>query len=161
MRFLVVPRVLATTVMLVCVSVVADVTGVVGGLVISKAALHLDPQQYLQHSFSALKLKDFITGLSKAAIFGVIISSLACYLGLSVTSGAEGVGVATTRTVVLTIVALITVDLMFTAAKDIEAAVEAENPESSEASAWEFTDPKKLFLISEILGRPPIHSGHA
>ena len=111
-RFLVVPRVLATAVMLVCVSVVADVTGVLGGLVISKVALNLDPLQYLQHSFSVLKLKDFITGVSKAAVFGVIISSLACYLGLKVTGGALGVGKATTRTVVLTIVTLIAVDLL-------------------------------------------------
>jgi phospholipid/cholesterol/gamma-HCH transport system permease protein len=49
-------------------------------------------------------------------VFGALISSLACYLGLNVTGGAQGVGVATTRTVVLTIVALITVDLLFTTA---------------------------------------------
>jgi phospholipid/cholesterol/gamma-HCH transport system permease protein len=59
-------------------------------------------------------LKDFLTGLVKAGVFGAIISSLACFLGLGVTGGAQGVGVATTRTVVLTIVALIAVDLMFT-----------------------------------------------
>jgi phospholipid/cholesterol/gamma-HCH transport system permease protein len=52
--------------------------------------------------------------LAKAGVFGAIISSLACFLGLGVTGGAQGVGVATTRTVVLTIVALIAVDLMFT-----------------------------------------------
>ena len=50
----------------------------------------------------------------KAGVCGSLISGLACYLGLSVTGGAEGVGNATTRTVVLTIVALILVDLMFT-----------------------------------------------
>ena len=48
-------------------------------------------------------------------MFGVLISGLACHLGLNVTGGAQGVGVATTRTVVLTIVALIIVDLLFTA----------------------------------------------
>jgi phospholipid/cholesterol/gamma-HCH transport system permease protein len=55
-----------------------------------------------------------LTGLIKAGVFGTLISGLACYLGLNVTGGAQGVGAATTRTVVLTIVALITVDLMFT-----------------------------------------------
>ena len=65
--------------------------------------------------FHALKLRDFITGLAKAGVFGVVISSLACYLGLGVTGGAQGVGRATTRTVVLTIVALITIDLVFNA----------------------------------------------
>jgi len=62
-----------------------------------------------------VKLQDFITGLIKAGVFGTLISGIACFLGLGVTGGAQGVGVATTRTVVLTIVALIIVDLMFTA----------------------------------------------
>jgi phospholipid/cholesterol/gamma-HCH transport system permease protein len=62
---------------------------------------------------NALQLRDFFTGLAKAGVFGLIISSVACYLGLGVTGGAEGVGRATTRTVVYTIVSLITVDLMF------------------------------------------------
>jgi len=113
-RFLVVPRVLATTIMMVCIAVVADVAGVAGGLVISRIFLGVNSAQYLHHTFNILKLKDFITGLIKAACFGAIISGLACRLGLSVTGGAQGVGVATTRTVVYTIVALITVDLIFT-----------------------------------------------
>ena len=50
----------------------------------------------------------------KAGVFGALISGLACFLCLRVTGGAQGVGVATTRTVVLTIVALILVDLLFT-----------------------------------------------
>lgn len=114
-RFLVLPRVLATTVMMICVAVVADLTGVIGGLTVSQTFLGITPRQYLSHTFSAIKLGDFVTGLVKAGVFGVLISGLACHLGLSVTGGAQGVGVATTRTVVLTIVALIIVDLLFTA----------------------------------------------
>jgi phospholipid/cholesterol/gamma-HCH transport system permease protein len=60
-------------------------------------------------------MRDFVTGLAKAGVFGVVISSLACYLGLGVTGGAQGVGRATTRTVVLTIVSLIAIDLVFNA----------------------------------------------
>src|SRR5687768_8831 len=115
-RFLVVPRVLATTVMMVCVAIIGDLTGVFGGLFVSKMFLGVDAQQYLNRTFDAVKIRDFVTGLVKAGVFGSLISSLACYLGLSVTGGAQGVGVATTRTVVLTIVALITVDLLFTTA---------------------------------------------
>lgn len=115
-RFLVVPRVLATMVMMVCVAVVADLTGVLGGMFVSKTILGVDVTQYLSRTFDAIKMRDFVTGLVKAAVFGSLISSLACYLGLSVRGGAQGVGVATTRTVVLTIVALITVDLLFTTA---------------------------------------------
>jgi phospholipid/cholesterol/gamma-HCH transport system permease protein len=115
-RFLVVPRVIATTLMMICVAVVGDLTGVFGGLFVSKFILGIDASQYLNRTFDAVKVKDFVTGLVKAGVFGALISSLACYLGLNVTGGAQGVGVATTRTVVLTIVALITVDLLFTTA---------------------------------------------
>lgn len=115
-RFLVLPRVLATTIMMVCVAVVGDLMGVLGGTFVATNFLGINEAQYFRKTFEAIQQRDFITGLIKAACFGTIISSLACYLGLGVTGGAQGVGVATTRTVVLTIVALITVDLMFTAA---------------------------------------------
>jgi phospholipid/cholesterol/gamma-HCH transport system permease protein len=113
-RFLVVPRMLATTVMMICISVVGDFAGAIGGLTTATAFVGVSSTLYVHHTFDALKLKDFITGLVKAAVFGLLISALACRLGLGVTGGAQGVGKATTRTVVLTIVALITVDLIFT-----------------------------------------------
>jgi phospholipid/cholesterol/gamma-HCH transport system permease protein len=106
--------VIATTVMMVCLAVIADLMGATGGMLVSRFFIGIDVQQYVDRTFSAMNLKDFLTGLVKAAFFGAIVSSLACYLGLKVTGGAQGVGVATTRTVVLTIVALIFVDLMFT-----------------------------------------------
>lgn len=115
LRFLVLPRVVATTIMMICVAVIGDLTGVLGGLVVSHTFLTLNVEQYVRKTFEAIAVRDFITGLIKAGVFGTLISALACYLGLGVTGGAQGVGVATTRTVVLTIVALITVDLMFTA----------------------------------------------
>lgn len=115
-RFLVLPRLVATTIMTACVAVVADLTGVAGGMVVARQFLGISPEQYLTHTFEAIKVHDFVTGLIKAGVFGLIVSALACYLGLGVTGGAQGVGVATTRTVVLTLVALILVDLIFTAA---------------------------------------------
>jgi phospholipid/cholesterol/gamma-HCH transport system permease protein len=113
-RFLVVPRVLATTVMLVCLAVVGDLIGMTGGMLVCRYFLDIGFRNYLDHTFTVVKLQDFITGLVKAGVFGALISGLACDLGLGVTGGAQGVGNATTRTVVLTIVALIMVDLMFT-----------------------------------------------
>jgi phospholipid/cholesterol/gamma-HCH transport system permease protein len=115
-RFLVVPRVVATTTMMFCLAVVGDLMGILGGMLTSSFFLGINYSQYISRTFEQVKLQDFTTGLIKAAVFGSLISGLACYLGLGVTGGAQGVGVATTRTVVLTIVALITVDLMFTAA---------------------------------------------
>jgi phospholipid/cholesterol/gamma-HCH transport system permease protein len=101
--------------MTVCLAVIADVVGVLGGLVASYLASGFHPEAYLRSSLLAIRPLDFLTGLVKAGVFGALIALLACFLGLNVKNGAEGVGNATTRTVVLTIVALTFVDLMFTA----------------------------------------------
>lgn len=112
--FLVVPRTIATAIMTVCLAVVADIMGVLGGMVVSVNVQDLSSELYLSRTIEAIQMRDFLTGLLKAFVFGTIISGLACWLGLGVKGGAQGVGEATTRTVVLTIVALTLVDLMFT-----------------------------------------------
>ena len=114
-RFLVLPRFLATVVMLTLLTVIADVVGVFGGFLTGTLILDIDPVQYLSYTREALTSLDFITGLAKAAVFGVMIAVIACYEGLNVTGGAEGVGRATTNTVVKSIVALISADVVFTA----------------------------------------------
>ncbi|MHC4796999.1 MAG: MlaE family ABC transporter permease [Planctomycetota bacterium] len=114
-RFLVVPRFLATVIMLVCLAILADVVGVLGGLCTAWGVLDIPPRKYLHFTQAALVYKDFFTGLIKAGVFGVLISMIACYEGLNVTGGAEGVGRATTATVVKSIVALIATDCVFTA----------------------------------------------
>jgi phospholipid/cholesterol/gamma-HCH transport system permease protein len=113
-RFLVVPRFLATVVMLTGLAVLADVVGVAGGLLTSWSVLGIRPQMYLENTRLALAYKDFLTGLVKAGVFGMLISMIACYEGLNVRGGAEGVGRGTTATVVKSIVALIATDCMFT-----------------------------------------------
>ena len=114
-RFLVMPRFLATIVMLTLLTVIADVVGVLGGFLTATTILHIDATQYLEYTRNALTHKDFLTGLMKAGVFGLMISIIACYEGLNVTGGAEGVGRATTNTVVKCIVALISADVFFTA----------------------------------------------
>ncbi|MBP7937297.1 MAG: ABC transporter permease [Phycisphaerae bacterium] len=114
-RFLVVPRTLATIIMLTGLAIIADVVGVCGGMMISWWVLGIEPAQYLDNTRTALVYRDFFTGLSKAAVFGMLISMIACYEGLTVQGGAEGVGRATTSTVVKSIVALIATDCLFTA----------------------------------------------
>jgi len=114
-RFLVVPRTLATIVMLTGLAIIADVVGVCGGMMISWCVLGIEPAQYLDNTRMALLYRDFFTGLTKAAVFGLLISMIACYEGLTVQGGAEGVGRATTSTVVKSIVALIATDCLFTA----------------------------------------------
>ncbi|MCK6457501.1 MAG: ABC transporter permease [Phycisphaerae bacterium] len=113
-RFLVVPRFLATVVMLTALTVIADTVGVLGGLITSVGVLNIGAREYLTFSQQAIKHQDFLTGLLKAAVFGVLISMIACREGLTVSGGAEGVGRATTNTVIKSIVALITTDVVFT-----------------------------------------------
>lgn len=113
-RFLVVPRFLATVIMLTGLAIIADVVGVAGGLATSWAVLDIRPQLYLENTRFALQYRDFLTGLVKAGVFGMLISMIACYEGLTVQGGAEGVGRGTTNTVVKSIVALIATDCVFT-----------------------------------------------
>lgn len=114
-RFLVVPRILATSVMLVGLTVIADLVGIFGGLLTSVFVLDIPARTYLDLTQAALKVDDYLTGLFKAFVFGVIISGLACHEGLNVSGGSEGVGRATTTTVVKSIVALIAADCCFAA----------------------------------------------
>ena len=116
LRFLVVPRVVATTVMTTCLAVWSNIVAVIGGMMVSRYTLGMDFTEYLQRTADAIEFFDFMSGLIKAAVFGLVIGLLACHLGTSVRGGAQGVGSATTRTVVISIVLIIVIDLMFTAA---------------------------------------------
>lgn len=114
-RFLVMPRFLATVIMLTMLIVIADVVGVLGGFITATGVLNITPDRYLSATQAAVTVKDFLSGLGKGPIFGLLIAIIACYEGLNVTGGAEGVGRATTNTVVKCIVALITADVAVTA----------------------------------------------
>jgi len=114
-RFLVVPRLLATVVATVLLSVVADLMIAFGGYL--TARLVLGPAVYTDYwrlMREMLVYKDFYTGLIMAAVFGVLVSLIACHEGLKVRGGAEGVGRATTMTVVNSIVAIIVAACIFT-----------------------------------------------
>jgi phospholipid/cholesterol/gamma-HCH transport system permease protein len=113
-RFLVVPRVIATTASLVLLTIIGDLTSVVFGGVMTVGLLGVPYELYKFNTINQLTASDFCTGLVKAGFFGLILSSIACYNGLKVTGGAAGVGRATTSTVVQTIVAVIIADLVFT-----------------------------------------------
>jgi len=114
-RFLVVPRVLATVVGLVVLACFADVVALGSGAFVGVFLLDIAPGVYWANTLEQAKLIDFITGLVKAGVFGLLIGLIACYNGLKVTGGAAGVGKATTTTVVHAIVSIICADLIFTA----------------------------------------------
>jgi len=113
-RFLVVPRVVATVISMTCLAVIANVVAVSAGLGMAIVFLEISYQTYVDNLLDQIKLVDFLTGIGKATIFGLLIGLIACNNGLKVTGGAAGVGKATTDTVVQSIVAIIIADLMFT-----------------------------------------------
>ena len=114
-RFLVMPRVVATTLSLILLSVLSDLMSVIMGGVAGVFFLDIPYELYKQNTIDQLKLSDFTTGLLKAAVFGLILGLIACQNGLRVTGGAAGVGKATTNTVVQTVVSVVLADLLFTA----------------------------------------------
>src|SRR5262249_20870321 len=114
-RFLVAPRVIAATLMMVALSIVADIVGAFGGFLSAVFELVIPAWTYITNTQAAITTSDYFTGLFKSGVFGLIVATLACHEGLSVKGGAEGVGRATTTTVVKSIVSLIGADCIFTA----------------------------------------------
>ena len=99
-KYLVMPRLIAGLLMLPCLVLVADIIGVFGGFLIGVNKLGFNPAGYLKQTFSYLEAKDVLSGLTKAAVFGFIISLMGCYHGYHSKGGAQGVGAATTNAVV-------------------------------------------------------------
>jgi phospholipid/cholesterol/gamma-HCH transport system permease protein len=114
-RYLVVPRFLALLVMLPCLVVLGDLTGMFGGYVIGITNLGLSPGLYVDTTIDFLEIKDIMTGLFKSAVFAMIITMIACQQGLSTDGGAEGVGRSTTKSVVLSFILIIIADAILTA----------------------------------------------
>jgi len=111
---LVVPRLLATMIMIPCLTVLADLVGIVGGFIIGTGLLGVNYTLWFTRSVEFLVYKDIYTGFVKAVFFAIIVAVVSCYEGFRVTGGPEGVGRATTRSVVITIVMVIAADCFFT-----------------------------------------------
>jgi phospholipid/cholesterol/gamma-HCH transport system permease protein len=114
-KYLVVPRFLALTVMLPILTIFADAIGILGGYLIGVYRIGIRSSLYMNMTFQTLVYKDLYTGLIKTIFFGMIIALVACREGLVVRGGAEGVGKATTRSVVNTFILIIAADCFFTA----------------------------------------------
>jgi phospholipid/cholesterol/gamma-HCH transport system permease protein len=114
-RFLIVPRVIATMSSLLVLAVIADIAAVGTAMVISRLILDIPYLTFWDNMLFQVKGWDFWTGILKAGIFGLLIGAIACANGMKVTGGAEGVGRATTSTVVECIVSIVIADTVFTA----------------------------------------------
>ncbi|MGB3241602.1 MAG: ABC transporter permease, partial [Candidatus Omnitrophota bacterium] len=113
-RFLVVPRFLALMIMLPCLTIMSDIVGILGGLIVGVYNLELNAYRYIKFSFDFMTWKDVWTGLVKSGMFAVVISMISCHVGLDTRGGAEGVGRATTLSVVISFILIILVDCIFT-----------------------------------------------
>jgi phospholipid/cholesterol/gamma-HCH transport system permease protein len=114
-RFLVAPKFLAMMVMLPCLTIWANVMGILGGSLFGVAQADFTLVRYIQASIDSLFLRDITTGLVKSVMFGITITAVGCLEGLSTGAGAEQVGRSTTQAVVKSIFLVVVVDLVFTA----------------------------------------------
>lgn len=98
---LVVPRVIVTTLVTPILTVMADVIGILGGMVVTVIEAGVSPQFYMDQVLRTVQLEDFISGTGKTLFFGFFIGLVACYQGLKTERGTQGVGDATTHSVVI------------------------------------------------------------
>jgi phospholipid/cholesterol/gamma-HCH transport system permease protein len=113
-RKLVVPRVFATTVMFPLLTIVACAFGILGGLVIAVTSLHLSANFYMRSVIDTVKYNDIASGVGKTFFFGFTTGLIACYNGLQTSGGADGVGRATTVTVVTGAITILIMDFFLT-----------------------------------------------
>jgi phospholipid/cholesterol/gamma-HCH transport system permease protein len=113
-RKLVVPKLGATLIMLPALTIVGDLLGVFGGLLIAVFQLGLTPGFYVNDVLNSLTVDDVASGVGKSFFFAFFIAMVACRNGLQVTGGADGVGRATTNTVVLASILILITDFFLT-----------------------------------------------
>ncbi|HSR54821.1 MAG TPA: ABC transporter permease, partial [Alphaproteobacteria bacterium] len=106
-KYLVAPRLIAGLTMMPLLVLVADIIGVFGGFLIGVNKLGFNPANYLTQTFEFLEVKDVVSGLTKAAAFGFVISLMGCYHGYNSRGGAQGVGTATINAVVSSLILIL------------------------------------------------------
>jgi len=114
-QYLVIPRFLALLIMMPLLTIYADIVGILGGFLIGVTKLGIGATQYLRLTFEALSMRDIYSGFTKPIVFAVIIALISSQEGFIAQGGAEGVGRATTRTVVNTFILIIVADCLITA----------------------------------------------
>lgn len=115
-RYLVVPRTLASLIMLPCLTIYGDIIGMAAGFFYNTYLMGVNRVLYIRNTLLYMELWDIMSGLIKAAVFGVIIALIGCWQGLRTEGGAEGVGRATTRTVVIASILILIVNFFLSMA---------------------------------------------
>ena len=111
---LIVPRMLAAVIVFPLVTVLADFVGLVGGMIVAVFDREVDPYLYWNTIAYWVVIRDFLTGLVKSLVFGLIVTLIGCYNGLATEGGTEGLGRSTTATVVQVAMGVIVSDFFLT-----------------------------------------------
>jgi len=113
MEFLVLPRMLALIAMMPLLTVYADLVGILGGAVVGIGMLGLSPTEYFEQTRAAVKVSDFLIGITKSSVFGIVVALAGCLRGMQSGRSAAAVGLTATSAVVTSIVWLIVLDGIF------------------------------------------------
>src|SRR5262245_15263085 len=109
MEFLVVPRLVALSLMMPLLCIYANFVGILGGALVAAGMLDVPMSAYVQQTKSAVGLDDFALGVAKSSVFGVLIAIAGCFRGMQAAGSASAVGGAATRAAVTAILRLIAV----------------------------------------------------
>jgi phospholipid/cholesterol/gamma-HCH transport system permease protein len=112
LKKLVMPRIVATIVMMFFLTIVSDALGTLGGAFVSVIMLGQEASQYFHSAYQTLQYPDIAQGLVKPIFFGFIIATIGCYYGMNTRGGTQGVGKSTTQAVVVSSVLIIAVDFI-------------------------------------------------
>lgn len=112
--YLVVPRMIAAIIMIPFLCGVFIFVGIFGAYLLGVGLFNVDQGVFIEKVIWLVQPRDILAGLQKALIFAVIIASVSCRYGLSASGGAKGVGVATTDSVVVTLLSILIADLIIT-----------------------------------------------
>jgi phospholipid/cholesterol/gamma-HCH transport system permease protein len=115
-RYLVMPRLIAALICMPILTIYADCVGIAGGAIISNLhpKLFISYPTYIDSLRMALTLKEIFVGLVKSFVFGGIIATVCCYVGFKTSGGARGIGLSTTRSVVLSFMLILVADYFLT-----------------------------------------------
>ena len=113
-KYLIVPRLIAGVTMLPLLVLIGDAIGILGGYVVGVYKLGFNPYAYIQSSWQALEFIGVLSGVTKAAAFGFIITLMGCYYGYHSRGGAQGVGAATTNAVVASSILILIANYIIT-----------------------------------------------
>jgi phospholipid/cholesterol/gamma-HCH transport system permease protein len=113
-KYLITPKVIAGTLMLPFLVLMADVIGIFGGYLVAVYKIGFEYHSYLNSTIKFLEYKDVVSGLIKAAAFGFVVTLIGCFYGYRASGGASGVGVAATQAVVTASILILLLNYVIT-----------------------------------------------